>query len=225
MRQRSTSEWYQALGANLGQILYMSSRDNIVSASLALRSVTYSSVLHEPNGRAKQGHRIIWNIKRQTVPVCVSEVASSVHGTHPQCFTAKPPGKMSKGRWLCLSAPNNATGRTGIVGAVEPECSARLALRPRTSSRKTGTPGPTTQLYARASRLGSARATQISGLCLLCSHALEPRLPPRTRLLHPPSEIGSHWLMGFQVAVCMTRGQFRTGLDIARSNTPPATRN
>ena len=25
-------------------------------ASLALRSVTYSSVLHEPNGRAKQGH-------------------------------------------------------------------------------------------------------------------------------------------------------------------------
>ena len=56
MWQRSELEWYQALGANLGQILYMSARDNIVSASLALHSVTYSSVLHEPNGRAKQGH-------------------------------------------------------------------------------------------------------------------------------------------------------------------------
>ena len=30
MWQRSTLEWCQALGANLGQILYISARDNIV---------------------------------------------------------------------------------------------------------------------------------------------------------------------------------------------------
>ena len=33
---------------------------------------------------------IIWNIKRQNVQVCFSEVTSSVHGT-PAMFTAKPP--------------------------------------------------------------------------------------------------------------------------------------
>jgi hypothetical protein len=32
---------------------------------------------------------IIWNIKRQNVQVCFSEVTSSVHGT-PAMFTAKP---------------------------------------------------------------------------------------------------------------------------------------
>jgi hypothetical protein len=37
-------------------------------------------------------HRIIWNVKRQNVQVCVNEVASSVHDT-PAMFTAKPPGR------------------------------------------------------------------------------------------------------------------------------------
>jgi hypothetical protein len=50
--------------------------------------------------------RIIWNIKRQKVEVCFSEVASSVHGT-PTTFTAKPP-EMSKTGCFALAPQTNA---------------------------------------------------------------------------------------------------------------------
>jgi hypothetical protein len=79
---------------------------------------------------------IIWNIKRQNVQVCFSEVTSSVHDT-PAMFTAKPPELLGEDRRLCLSAPNDALLRQqvgNIVGAIGPEWQ-HLGGRPSVRSR------------------------------------------------------------------------------------------
>src|SRR5215471_14995132 len=89
---------------------------------------------------------IIWNIKRQNVQVCFSEVTSSVHGT-PAIKSRQP---MSENRRLCLSAPTICMPQA-IVGVVEPECKSGSPNLPI----KAGTPGSTKQLYTRASRLGT----------------------------------------------------------------------
>jgi hypothetical protein len=57
--------------------------------------------------------RIIWNIKRQNVQVCFSEVTFGAHGT-PAIFTAKPPGKVMEKTGGFALAPQTTATSSGL---------------------------------------------------------------------------------------------------------------